>query len=156
MPTFNKYQKFLKTQMNGGSDTTGASTAGAARVVDFDTDTIKVMLVSSTYTPSVSGHATKADITNEVTGSNYTAGGATLSSVTLTESGGTTTLDAADVTWSMHASGFSNARYAIVYKDSGTASTSSLLGYLDMDANKSNVAGDFTLSWNASGISYWA
>ena len=130
MATFTKYHKFLKTQLNGGQDTTGASANSAARVIDFDTDTLKVMLVTSSYTPSASGHATRADIgAFEVSGTNYTPGGATLTGVSLTESGGTSTFDAADTTFAQSASGFSNARYAIIYKDTGTANTSTLLVY---------------------------
>ena len=75
-----KYNKFLLTQMNGGIDTTGGSTSGAARVVDFDTDTIKVMLVTNTFVPNAATQATKASVTNEVTGTNYTAGGVALGS----------------------------------------------------------------------------
>lgn len=156
MATFTKYQKFLKTQMNGGNDTTGSSTAGAARVVDFDTDTIKAMLVTSSYTPSASGHACKNSVTNEVSGTGYTAGGYTLSSPTLTESAGTSTFDAADVIVPQNGAGFSNARYVIIYKDTGTAATSTLILYGDLGANVGNVAGDLELNWNASGIASWA
>jgi len=156
MATFTKYNKFLLTQMNGGTDTTGGSTSGSARVIDFDTDTIKVMLVTNTYTPSATGHSTKTSVTNEVTGTNYTAGGATLSSVTVADSSGTITFDAADVTWSQNASGFTTARHAIIYKDTGTAATSTLLGWIDFGADKGNVSGDLTLQFNASGIAQYA
>lgn len=156
MATIAKYNKFLLTQMNGGTDTTGGSTSGPARVVDFDTDTIKVMLTTSTYTPSATSHSTKTSVTNEVTGTNYTAGGATLGTVTVVDSTGTITFDAADTTWTQNAAGFANARYAVIYKDTGTAATSTLIGYIDFGADKGNVAGDLTLQWNASGIITWA
>jgi hypothetical protein len=156
MATIAKFNKFLLTQMNGGNDTTGTSTAGAARVVDFDTDTIKVMLVTNTYVPSATGHAAKNSVTNEVTGTNYTAGGAALGTVTVVDSTGTITFDAADTTWTQNAGGFSTARHAIIYKDTGTAATSTLIGWIDFGADKGNVAGDLTLQWNASGIVTWA
>lgn len=156
MATISKFNKFLLTQMNGGQDTTGSSTAGAARVVDFDTDTIKVMLTTSAYTPSATGHAAKNSVTNEVTGSGYTAGGATLTSLSVTDSSGTITFDAADVTWSQNASGFTNARYAIIYKDTGVAATSTLIAYIDLGADKGNVDGDLILQFNAAGIITWA
>lgn len=145
MATITKFQEFLKLQLNGGGGT-------AAKVIDFDTDTIKVGLVTSTYTPDYDAHTTWNDITNEVTGTNYTAGGATLGSTTLTESAGTVTFDAADTTWSQHASGFTTARYAIVYKSTGTASTSTLVACVDLVSDKGNVTGDFTLAWDAAGI----
>jgi hypothetical protein len=156
MATILKYNKFLLTQMNGGNDTTGTSTAGAARVVDFDTDTIKVMLVTNTYVPSATGHAAKNSVTNEVTGTGYTAGGATLGTPTVVDTTGTITFDAADTTWTQNAAGFSNARHAIIYKDTGTPGTSTLIGWVDFGADKGNVAGDLTLQWNASGIVTWA
>lgn len=46
--------------------------------IDLDTDTIKVMLVTSAYTPDQDAHTKRSDFTNEVTGAGYTAGGATL------------------------------------------------------------------------------
>lgn len=50
----------------------------ANKEVDYLTDTIKVMLTTSTYTPNADTHDYKDDVTNEVTGTGYTAGGATL------------------------------------------------------------------------------
>lgn len=45
--------------------------------IDVDSDTIKAMLVTSSYTYSAA-HAYKSSITNEVTGTGYTAGGVTV------------------------------------------------------------------------------
>lgn len=52
--------------------------------IDFDTDTIKAMLCAAGYTPDLDAHDYKNDVTNEVTGTGYTAGGATLASKTQT------------------------------------------------------------------------
>lgn len=154
--TISKYNRFLLTQMNGGNDTTGGSTASSTRVVDFDTDTIKVMLCTSTYVPSATAHATKSSVTNEVTGTNYTAGGKTLTSPTVVDATGTITFDAADVTWTASDTGFTNARYAVIYKDTGTAATSTLIAYIDFGADKTNVGGDFSIVFNSAGIVTWA
>lgn len=140
MASIAKYNSFLKNQFNG------------TNVIDFDTDTIKVMLVASAYTPAASTHVNKSDVTNEVTGTNYTAGGTALATKTLTEATGTVTFDAADVTWLQSATGFSTARYAVIYKDTGTASTSPLIGYIDFTADKGNTSGDLTLQWAATGV----
>lgn len=51
--------------------------------MDWDTDTFKLMLTTSAYTPA-QAHDYKNDVTNEVTGTGYTAGGATLASKTIT------------------------------------------------------------------------
>jgi len=114
---------------------------------DTTADRFKVMLVTSSYTPDFGTHDFKADVTNEVTGTGYTAGGESLTSVTLTQSGGTITFDAADVTWT---SSTITARGAVIYDDSLTDDP--LIAYIDFGADKSSSAGDFVLSFNASGI----
>lgn len=116
------------------------------------TDTLKVALVTSTYTPAVT-HNFFSDITNEVTGTGYTAGGAALASVTVTQDdvNNRGVLDAADVTW---ASSTITARGAVLYKDTGTASTSPLIAYFDFTTDKSSSASDFTIQWHADGIYY--
>jgi hypothetical protein len=48
------------------------------------TDTLKIALVTSAYTPNLDTHAAYADLTNEVVGAGYTAGGATLAGLSLT------------------------------------------------------------------------
>lgn len=144
--TVTKYDNFLYGQMNGTSNA----------VIDFDTDTIKVALATNSYTPAATTHDFFDDITNEVTGTNYTAGGATLGSKTVALSSGTVTFDAADVTWTASGSGFSTARYAIIYKSTGTASTSRLICYVNFGADVGNTVADLVLVWNASGIITWA
>lgn len=62
----------------------GGEAGGDAFQSDFLTDTIKLMLTTSTYTENLDTHETKADVTNEVSGTGYTAGGNTLASKTIT------------------------------------------------------------------------
>lgn len=62
----------------------GSTTAANPPNIDYLSDTIKVMLTTSTYSPNVATHDFKDDVTNEITGTGYTAGGATLGSKTLT------------------------------------------------------------------------
>jgi hypothetical protein len=116
---------------------------------DLDGDTLKIALFTSSYTPDATD-VVFADLSSEVSGTGYTAGGATLSSVTWTRSGGTATLDAADPQWTT--ASFA-ARYAVVYK-SGTANslTNPLICLLDFGSDKTVTSGTFTVSFNASGI----
>lgn len=120
--------------------------------VDFDTDTIKVALCTSTYTPDQDAHDYFNDITNELTDGSYTAGGETLASKTVTYDSGTNTvkLDCADVTFSSLTS--TGIRYAIFYRDTGTGSTSPLLCYMDFGANQDVAAQDFILVIAGSGL----
>ena len=120
--------------------------------IDFDTDTIKVALTTSSYTPDQDTHDYFNDVTNEVSGTGYTAGGATLASKTVTYTGATNTfmLDAADVTWSTSTI---TARTAVIYDASpGTAATNPLIGYQQNASDVSSTAGDFVIQWDAAGI----
>lgn len=120
--------------------------------IDWDTDAIKVMLCTSTYTPNQDTHQYKSDVTNEVTGTGYTAGGATLTSCTSTYTAGTNTLtlDAADVSWP---NSTIVARYAVIYDSTpATDATRPLLGYVDFDQNISTTAGTFSIVWDAAGL----
>lgn len=125
--------------------------------LDLDSGTYKVSLHTSTYTPSATAHTVFADATNELTTANgYTAGGATLGSVTWTQSAGTVTWDAADTVWT--ASGGSIvARYAVI-RYVGTVNThvDPLVAYILLDTTPADVTtttgNTLTLTWNASGI----
>ena len=124
----------------------------ANKEIDWDSDTIKVALATSTYTPAQDTHDYFNDITNEVTGTGYTAGGATLASKTVTYTSGTNTqaFDAADTSW---ASSTITARYAIIYDSTpGTAATNPLIGYVDFGADVSSTAAAITITWDAGGI----
>ena len=124
-------------------------------VFDLDTDTIKVSAHTNTYAPNQDTHDFFDDVTNEVTGTNYTAGGATLTSPTVTRSTGTVTFDGADIVWTQSASGFSTGRKFVVYKSTGVSTTSRLFSVVTADADVGNVTGDLTIAWNASGIATW-
>lgn len=123
---------------------------------DLNTDTFKVMLVASSYTFSAA-HTVIADCSaSEISNAGYTAGGATLASVTFSQTSGTATFDAADSTWT--ASGASLiARRAIIYK-SGTANArvSPIIAAILLDTTPADVtvtAGNtLTLQYNGSGI----
>jgi len=128
----------------------------ANSVFDLDTDTIKVSAHTNTYSPNQDTHAFFNDLTNEVTGTNYTAGGATLASPTVTRSTNTVTFDANDVVWTTSGAGFSNARKFVVYRSTGTAATSRLGSVVTADNDVGNVTGDLTIQWNASGIWTWS
>ena len=119
--------------------------------IDLDTDTIKVALVTSSYTPDQDSHDFFDDVTNEVSGTGYSSGGASLANkaVTADNTDNEGVFDADDVTWSTSTI---TARGAVLYKSTGTASTSALIAYIDFSTDKSSSAGNFTISWNSEGI----
>jgi hypothetical protein len=121
--------------------------------IDWDTDTIKVMLLTSAYTPNQDSHDYLDDVVaNEVSGTGYTAGGATLASKTNTYDASTNTVkfDAADVTWS---SSTITARYAVVYSDAGGSNaTKALIAYFDFTTDRASSNGDFVVRWGTDGV----
>lgn len=120
--------------------------------IDYDSDTIKVMLCTSGYVPDQDAHIYKSSITNEVVGTGYTAGGQALTSKTITYTGSTNTIeiDAADNVWT---SATITARYAVIYDaQTGADATDPLLAYIDFGADVVSGGGNFTVTWDAAGI----
>lgn len=134
---------------NGKANLTGGTASGGAPI-DWLTDTIKCSLHTSTYTPSTANDDFFNDATNELgSGNGYTTGGETLASKTTTVTGGNADYDCADIVWTFTAS--KTFRYAVVYKDTGTASTSPLILYVDFGTDRVEDS-VFTLVFNASGL----
>ncbi len=118
--------------------------------IDFDTAVVKVMLCTSTYVPNKDTHAFKSDVTGEVTGAGYTAGGATVATITSTydATNDRAQVDGVDVSWTGLNTTF---RYAVMYVDTGTATTSRLLQYINFETDQV-VNGDTTIQWAATGF----
>ncbi|AEV51994.1 hypothetical protein [Prescottella equi] len=120
--------------------------------VDLDSDTLKVMLCTSAYTPNQDTHRYKSSITGEVSGSGYTAGGVTLTGVTVTYDAATNTLklDADDASWP---AATITARHAVIYDSTpGSDATRPLIGYTTFDQDISSTAAAFQLIWDPAGI----
>lgn len=122
-----------------------------AKDVNLSTDTFKMGLVTSTYTPNASTHNDYPDITNEVSGNGYAQ--QTLASVTFTRSGAVATFDFANPVFT--ASGGSIvARRFFIYDD--TTTTKYLVGYgllNNADADVTTTTGNtLTVNVNASGL----
>jgi hypothetical protein len=113
--------------------------------IDLDTDTFKIMLTTSTYTPDQDLHDFRDDVTNEVTGTGYTAGGVALTgvSVTYNSTGNKVEISWTDPTWSTSTI---TARTAVIYKSRGGASSADeLLAYVTNDADVSSTGATFTV-----------
>lgn len=192
----------------------GGETSGETSAVDYLSDTIKVALCTSSYAYNLDTHEFFSDVTNEITGTGYTSGGATLGSKTITytaanswspaaatttayvvgdivrpstgnghlyrcivagTSGGSaptwptvsgqtvtdgtvtwaeigrgiTVIDAADPSWS---TATLTARMAVVYKSTGTGSTSQLLCVIDFGADVSSTAATYQITLPSVGL----
>lgn len=117
----------------------------AKGLIDLDTDTFKIMLTTSTYTPVKDTHDFRDDVTNEVTGTGYTSGGATLAGVSVTYDAATDQVQISwtDPTWT---SSTITARTAVIYKSRGGASSADeLLAYCTESGDIVSTGGTFTV-----------
>lgn len=124
----------------------------ANKLLDVDSDTWKCSLQTSTFTPNQDTNDFYNDVTNEVSSTNYTAGGATISPLTSTYTGATNVwnVDGSDATWTTVTF---TMRNAVVYDSSpGTSATDPLLMYVDAGADQTVSAANFSIVWDAAGI----
>ena len=128
------------------------------KIHDLSSDTFKFGLVTSVVTPATTtsdprwgaGGGTNLSTNAVATGTAWT-GPVTLGSVTWTIVAGTPTFDAADLTQiAQDASGFTNARWGIIYND--TAAGKQALFYYDLGTDRSIVTGPLTITFKASGV----
>lgn len=124
---------------------------------DYDlkeaSDDVQVALVTSTYTLDIDIHEDFADITNELSGTGYTAGGEdiTTQAVTQDNTDDEGVFDGVDVTWTGINAG--TAARAIVYQNTGTPATSLLIGAIDSGGFPITTnGGDLTIQWATEGI----
>lgn len=116
--------------------------------------TMKMLLATSSCTINQDTDETiTTHIGNEVTGTGYTARGATLSMSDPAVGSGThqVKLDFADVVWTITGALSAGARYAFIYKDTGSNSTSYLLAWIDFGADKQPEDGTLTVQIDANG-----
>lgn len=124
--------------------------------VDLESETvIKAMLVTDSYTPAFDTHDFHDDVTNEVSGTGYTAGGVVATGTELTPASpaaGQLKYDANDFTWST--STITNAMATVIYGVVGSSATDPLIGLQDFVTAVSTVAGLLTVQHAANGIYY--
>ena len=113
--------------------------------IDFDTDTFRVMLTTSSYTEDKDAHDFRNDVTNEVSGTGYTAGGPTVTvTVTLDTANDRVDISLGSASWTTSTI---TARKAVYYKSRGGASSADeLIAVNDFGSDVISVAGTFTLN----------
>ena len=125
--------------------------------IDWDTDTIKMALITGSYTPDIDAHDFWDDVSaNEVASSGSYVASTTDGGVTLTcqdtqdNTNDRAIYDANHVSITTFTGTF---RYGVVYKSTGTAGTSALICYIDFTGgNVSAVNPHLTITINAAGI----
>jgi len=118
---------------------------------NFSSDTLKVLLVSSIPSEAnLDAWIARSDVTNEITGTGYTAGGIaqayTFNTIDTTNNRNTLTLTNIVNGWT--AATFS-AVGAIVYKNSGTNTTDYLVGFIDFGGTVTASAGNFSITYTS-------
>jgi len=114
--------------------------------VDFLTDTMKIVLIDVTYT-----YSTAHDFLDDIAAGDRVATSSALASKTTTDGA----FDAADVTFTALTG--NTVTSWVLFKDTGTESTSQLIAYFDTVSGGGALSftpngGNFTLSFGASGI----
>lgn len=117
----------------------------ARGAIDFDTDTFYAMLVTSTYVPNKDTDLKRSAVTDEVTGTGYTAGGvASVVTVTKDTANDKVTLQFGAVSWP---SSTITARGCVYYKSRGGASSADeLVAYNDFGSDVSSTGGTFSIT----------
>lgn len=124
--------------------------------IDFSADTFKIALFTSSSNANDPTKLVYGDLTNELSTANgYTAGGATLTSVSWTQSTVTVTFSCAAAAWT--ASGGSiTARYAVIYDSTPTTPLKPLICWTLLDTTPADAVATngttFTVNIHASGI----
>lgn len=114
MATFNKFNDFSE-QLTRGTQ-------------NFATDTYKVALSNTAPT---AGNAALGDITQISAGSGYTSGG-TATTITLSETSGTTTVSGTQVVFTASGGSIGPFRYVVLYNDTtSTPVNKPLVGWWD-------------------------
>ena len=127
------------------------------KLMDLSADTLKVGLVDSTTTPSLStsdpcwgsGGSTNFSTWQVGTGGSSYTGPQTLASVTWSQVSNVPTLRATDITLNQDASGFTNARWAIIYDD--TTTNKNCIGFIDLGSARSLVTGQLVINFQGAG-----
>lgn len=130
MASYNKFQDFSEQLARGNHD--------------FDAHTFKVMLTNAA---PLATNTVKADLTEIAAGNGYTAGG-TATTITLSETGGTTTVNGTEVVFT--ASGaIGPFRYAVLYNDTPTSPADPLIAWWDYGSSISLASGEtFTVKFS--------
>ncbi|RBO82055.1 hypothetical protein [Nocardia puris] len=121
--------------------------------VNLATDDLRMVLLTSSYTPDLDAHQHYDDLSGELTTADgYTAGGQALTGVSLAYDSATDTvwLDANTVVWDPSSL---TARYAaLVDAETGVAATSPLILLWDFEENKTSDNSEFRLDVHATGL----
>lgn len=111
------------------------------KLISFKDDDIQALLVSADYTPDLNAHEFLSDVQAHALG----GGAKPLANKTTTLG----VFDASDVTW-LQVAGGATAKAVVLFKNTGEAGTSPLLGYIDTITSfpVATNGSDITVQWD--------
>lgn len=141
------FHKFKEGQLDGAAQPNAP--------IDFEGSAVDLRILLLSAEPNVATAQDVADVVAsaaEVTESGYARKQVTSASVTLAS--GTVTVDGSsgNLTYSQDASGFEDARYAVLYKHDASDASAPVICYNDFGTNQNNTSGDLTLQFSSAGI----
>ena len=112
---------------------------------------INVALLAAAHTPNQNTHDNFEDVSgNQVSGTGYTAGGAEITTKSLSTTGRVTTFDGDDVEWT---SSTITAQYAVIYDATpALPADQKLIALIDFGEELSSSDGTFKITWHTDGI----
>ena len=119
--------------------------------IDLEAEDNKICMVEDGYTPAYDTHDFYADLTNEVAGTGYSAGGQTITTTEISvaaPAAGKLKWAAGNTSWTT--STIPNAMAAVIYCDSVVSDP--LIILVDFVTAASTTAGTFAITWHADGI----
>lgn len=136
MASYVKFHDFAEQLLKGVHDLDG-------------THTLKCALTNSAPSQSDTGFAPGSSHPAPAAANGYTAGGNTLTP-SLSESGGTATLDLADTTFTAAGGNLGPFRYVLIYNDTATSPADALIAYFDYGSSITLADGEtFTVDFGS-------
>lgn len=118
--------------------------------VDLLTDSIKVAALKDTYSVDIL-HDNFSDVAaHEITDSGYIAGGKVLNNKSVLELNGYSYLKADNLQWLI--GGSVDVKWLVIYKNTGTPNTSTLIAFIEYDTPRSVINGSLAINWDPLGI----
>ena len=129
MAAFNKIQQFVQDMASG--------------VHQFQTGTSHVLNVLLTNTAPVATNSVKANLTEISAGNGYTAGGATVGTITGAQTSGTMKVTGGtDPVFTASGGSIGPFRYAVLYNDTPTSPADPLIGWWDYGSSITLASGE--------------
>ena len=125
--------------------------------MDINGGTVKAMLSNSTYVPNVDTHDYKDDVTNEVTGTNWAAGGVTVANPVVTVTGASNRVSFGCDDISVATVTLTGGRVLTLYDNigGGTDASRPIIGSITYDSDLSPNAGTLLFDFDGTnGLGY--